>query len=550
MDESRKHEPDTIFQAVTRAGHTVSELLEDTGNCKPIMNQELSLHRLSTSLFSEQRKLKHALDWAQSFLSSDSEIHHDLCRADSLILADEELRETQKKSPACEHSSADKYHHPRSCTTGADEVFRREGARGGGRGGIMGKVWHPEPSNYENSGSSNHVSAYKSPFSGDSCIPFFLSAERADVSWSDYRETLEHIKSIKQDATNKQTPNQDTDKTSDLLIPNQRQQTYLSARKTNQTFASDATGLIKDSTSCWSNTRHKKTMVQSERDISGHEMEMSKVKAEGKVGTKKEAVRMGTLNEDQDFAFMTCVMNDSSNSEPEKTQEQMEKSSNLSFCCHLKRPPTLTVYEQYQLYMDQLHRLRMRQSQHIEPGCFLESPAKDRKKSEEEAALPTSDFELNSSATNTEIKICLNKTVTAAEITKEMSSDVINKNQGSPKHNRSRATLTEQGQTNDCDNLKGTPAAICAESGPVCQRNTSNTHLDFHSNKCGELTKGTAGSLILTDKPIKTHAEHLHTAPGDNVPTVEETAALTPNPGIEYHISRHLNVVPGPPIIV
>ncbi|XP_028434943.1 F-box/LRR-repeat protein 7 [Perca flavescens] len=106
---------------ITRAGRTVSELLEDSGNCRWIINQELNLHLLSDSLFSEQQKLRHVLDWAQRFLSSGSEVHHEFCRADSLTLADEERRNTQKKSPAYKHSSAAKYYHPVSSTAGVNE---------------------------------------------------------------------------------------------------------------------------------------------------------------------------------------------------------------------------------------------------------------------------------------------------------------------------------------------------------------------------------------------------------------------------------------------
>ncbi|XP_073321880.1 uncharacterized protein [Pagrus major] len=84
---------------VTRSGHAVSELLEDSGNRRQIINQELSLHLLSDSPFSEQQKLRYVLDWTHSFLSSGSEIHHELSRADGLILADEAHRETQKISP-------------------------------------------------------------------------------------------------------------------------------------------------------------------------------------------------------------------------------------------------------------------------------------------------------------------------------------------------------------------------------------------------------------------------------------------------------------------
>ncbi|KAK9522850.1 hypothetical protein VZT92_019289 [Zoarces viviparus] len=128
MDTSNKHEPQmTVWAAnptmetrpLTGAGRTVSELLEDSGNCRPIINQELKLRLLGDSLFSEQQKLSHVLDWAHSFLSSGSEVNHQFCRADSLILADEEQRER----PAYMHPSAAKCHHTVSCTAGGSEVF-------------------------------------------------------------------------------------------------------------------------------------------------------------------------------------------------------------------------------------------------------------------------------------------------------------------------------------------------------------------------------------------------------------------------------------------
>lgn len=539
MDASKKHEPQT-FQAanpttethpVTRVGRTVSDLLGESGNCRQIINQELNLHLLSDSLFSEQQKLRHVLDWAHSFLSSGSEVHHEFCRADSLILADEGL----KKSPAYKHLLAIKYHHPVSCAAGGNEVL-------GGGGGSMEEVWQLEPLNYEKSESNNHLCAYKPPFSDDPCIPFSVTLGRDEATWPEYKQPPENMEL--RDATNQQTPSQDNNcRASGLFIPNQRQRANLSDGNTNQTFASDgATCLIKVSTSCWSNTRHKRSAApgtasnlkpsyktataQSERDASGHQVELSGVKVEGEAGTKKGVVKRET-----------------------ETQKQMEKISNLSFGCHLKIPPTLTVYERYQLCVDQLRHLRVRQSQHVEPGRFTESPAKERKTCEDIAApveapaVPTSRFKLNSSTTNAEIKRHLHevmKKVPAAETTKERSSGIIYKNQSSPEHNRNGAILAERGKTKRCDNspVKEAPAAFCAESRPDCrERNalTRNTHLDLDSNKCSELMKETAGGVTSIDGVINTSVERLGTAPGDDVPTAEESTALSTNSGTEYH---------------
>ncbi|XP_051277565.1 uncharacterized protein LOC127375583 isoform X2 [Dicentrarchus labrax] len=507
MDKSKNREPQMTFQAVTpavdthpitRAGHSVAELLEDSGNRRQLINQELSLHLLNDSHFSEQQKLRHVLDWAHSFLSNGSEIHHEFCRADSLILADEEQSDTQNNSPVCKHSSAAKYHHPVSCTAGGNEVL-------GGEGGSM-EVWQLEPSNYENNESNSHLCACKPPF---------------------YRESPENMQL--QDSTNKQTNRQDMNcRRGSLFMFNQRQCTSSSERNTNQLLALDgATDLIQGSTSCWMfdtarnlKLSYKTAAASTKRNISGLQMEQSKSKVEGKVETKQEVVRKISKVQESSSASVLYAKNNISDSEPEKTHEWMEKTSDLSYTRHLKVPPTLTVYEQYQLCVDRLHHLRIRQSQHVEPGCFMESPAKERTTLEEMAApveapvlLPTSGFELTSSPTNPQTKKHLNKRVEEAKITKEKSSDVIYKNEDRSKYKRNTATITEQGQTKHC--VKKTCAAICAES---------KTHLDLDHNKCGELIKG-------TDNLINTSMKHLGTASGDNVPAVEESAALTPNPG-------------------
>ncbi|XP_033503132.2 uncharacterized protein LOC117269879 [Epinephelus lanceolatus] len=497
---------------VTRAGRTMSELLEDSGNCRQLIN----LHPFSDSLFSEQQKLRHVLDWAHSFLSSGSEVHHEFCRADSLILADEKRREIQKQSPAYKDSSAAKYHHPVSCAAGGNEVF--------------------------------------GPSPNDPCIPLTF----APVRIKEYKEPPTNIKSIElQDATDKQTPSQNNCRESNLSISNQRQHTNSSDRNTNQ-------WLIIESTSCWSDVEsmvfgtasdlklsNKTAGAQSEGDISRHEMEQSKVKVDKKVGTKKKVAEeemenskmgkmKGKVHEEQESSSVFAKYN-MSISEPERTQELTEETPNLSFSCHSKIPPTLTVYEQYQLCVDQLHLIRVRQSQYIEPGCVIKSSAKERKTSEETAVQ------------NSEIKKRLQKAgskrITAAEITKERSSRVINKNQDRSQHNRSRATLKKHGQTKHCDNLtvKETPDAICAENGPVCQRNTlnSNTQFGLDSNRCGELIKGTAGGITSADTVIDTPVEHLRTAPGDNVPAEEGSAALTTDTGLFSKTNRHKPDVEG-----
>lgn len=405
MDRSNKHEAEMNYQAanptvethpVTGLGGAVFELLEDSGNRRQIINQELSLHVLSDSSFNEQQKLRYVLDWTHSFLSSASEVHHELCRADGLISADGAHWETEKISPVCKQSSAAEYHHPVSCATGGNEVFGGEGA-------------------------------YKPPLSDDSCVPFSFIPGRDKLILPEHGEIPGNMKRV--NLSDKQTPSKDN--------------------------------------TC--------------RDSS----------------TFKTHQRKSEVNEEQDSgsAFVMRAKGDISIGEPEKTQEQTEKSSHS----HLKIPTKLTIYEQYQLCVDQLHHLRIRQHQQIEPGGFLE--AKERKASEEMAApveaptLPTSGFEH------------LNKKVAAAEIT---NSDSIDKIQDRSKYKRSRPTLTEQGQTGNYDNsaMKEKPAAICAV--------TTSKRLGHQSNKSGGLLKRTAGGVTSTD----------------NVPTVEERAALTPDPGI------------------
>ncbi|XP_030271986.1 uncharacterized protein LOC115581220 isoform X2 [Sparus aurata] len=405
MDRSNKHEAEMNYQAanptvethpVTGLGGAVFELLEDSGNRRQIINQELSLHVLSDSSFNEQQKLRYVLDWTHSFLSSASEVHHELCRADGLISADGAHWETEKISPVCKQSSAAEYHHPVSCATGGNEVFGGEGA-------------------------------YKPPLSDDSCVPFSFIPGRDKLILPEHGEIPGNMKRV--NLSDKQTPSKDN--------------------------------------TC--------------RDSS----------------TFKTHQRKSEVNEEQDSgsAFVMRAKGDISIGEPEKTQEQTEKSSHS----HLKIPTKLTIYEQYQLCVDQLHHLRIRQHQQIEPGGFLE--AKERKASEEMAApveaptLPTSGFEH------------LNKKVAAAEIT---NSDSIDKIQDRSKYKRSRPTLTEQGQTGNYDNsaMKEKPAAICAV--------TTSKRLGHQSNKSGGLLKRTAGGVTSTD----------------NVPTVEERAALTPDPGL------------------
>uniref|UniRef100_UPI003AAAFE56 uncharacterized protein n=1 Tax=Centroberyx gerrardi TaxID=166262 RepID=UPI003AAAFE56 len=73
MDEPEKPEPQVTFEpadSIREAGSAASKCLEESGNCRQDINQDLNPHLLDDSLFTEQQKLRHALDWAHSFLDS------------------------------------------------------------------------------------------------------------------------------------------------------------------------------------------------------------------------------------------------------------------------------------------------------------------------------------------------------------------------------------------------------------------------------------------------------------------------------------------------
>ncbi|XP_044229635.1 uncharacterized protein LOC122997514 [Thunnus albacares] len=518
MDDFEKHQPQMTVQVANptvethptvEAKSAVSELLEDSGNCR----QSIKLHVLSDSLFSEQQKLRHVLDWAHSFLSSGSEVHHEFCRADSLILANENQRETERGSPVYKHSSAAKYCHQVTCIAGSNEVF--EGRQ------RMEKVWQLEPSHYKKSELNKHLCRYKLPFPDDPCIPFSFTPGRDEVTWLEKRETPETKKNMElHDATHKQTPSQDNNcRTSSLSISNQRQ------RDTNLTLASSdgATCLIERSTSSLSKGIHRSTdqrdmiyktaEAQSEKEVSGDQMELKRANIERKLGLK---VREGQMNNKQKSSsgFRMDAKDNKSHSESEQTPKQMENTANPNFSCHLKISANLSIYEQYQLCMD---HFRMRESQQETPR-----------------------FEFDSLDTSAEIKKHLSKVssrgVTAVDLTKT-SSAIINENQDRTTHNRNGSTLAEQGHLKTT--VKETPAAICAESKEKTV--TSATHLDLDSNKHGDFIKRAANS---NDKHIKTQTEHLWTAPGDNVSPAEERVAansvLLPkkvghHPGVDRH---------------
>lgn len=321
------------------------------------------------------------------------------------------------------------------------------------------------------------------------------------------------------------------------FISHPRQCTHQSDRDRKQMLASEgATRLIKETASCWNTKRHKRSMLfdtvknmelscgtagtQSGR----HQVEPSK---EQGTGTWKEVNRMDKQKEKVNENPTCSAHNENYNMEP----QMMPETSNFSLGCHLTIPTTLTIYEQYQLCVDQLHQLRVRKSQHEKLRCFLESPAKESKPSQnmaalaEAPALPIPGFELDSPTTET-LKTP-NKRDTTATITNEWSLEVLNNNQDGSRHNRSEAAIPEQEVTEQCDSLivKQSQTPICTESRHHGWR---NTQLDLDINKY-ELIKGTEAGMTSNDKMISMPIEPLRT-----IPAVEESAALTPCKGDQY----------------
>lgn len=315
-----------------------------------------------------------------------------------------------------------------------------------------------------------------------------------------------------------------------LFISHPRQRTHQSDGDRKQMLASEGdTCLIKETASCWNTKCHKKSMpldTVNNMELSGRtagtqagrrQMEPSK---EQGTGTWKEGQR--TYKQKEKAKEDPACSGDNKNYRNEP--QMMPETSNLSLGPHLTIPTTLTIYEQYQLCVDQLHQLRVRKSQHEKLKFFLESPSKESKTSQDMAALaeaptlPIPGFELDPPTTET-LKT-LNRRDTAATITSEWSVTVLNNNQDGSKHNRSKAAIPGQEVTKQCDSLivKQSQTPICTESRHSGQRNTK---LDLDIDKYG-LIKGTGGGMTSKDKMISTPKEPLRT-----IPAVEDSAALT-----------------------
>ncbi|XP_047197225.1 uncharacterized protein LOC124852385 [Hippoglossus stenolepis] len=462
----------------TREARAGSEHLEDAGNCRQNINQEPNL---CCSLLSEQKKLRHVLDWAHRFLSSGSELHRELCRADSLILAtekDEEKRET--------------------------EVFDGGGA-----------------TSYENREKCKFLCGFKSPLQDEPDVPF---SRRDDVTWPENRET-ENIKSMKrQHSINKQSPSQSYCTTNRLNISNQRHQTHVSDSSKNQTLTS-ATCSIEGSTSCRSNVICKKRTVSSkcdsedvsykingaqEGDMSDNQKEVKKQVEEMVEGEEEKRgagleEMDGNKNQGTYLAFLEFAN---------------DKMSHSEIPCHLKTPSDLTVYEQYQHCVDRLHRLRLRPS--IEAGCFADSPARGKKTCEETAApaRPPSRSKLNSSTTNPEVAKYFSEATT--------KTDDLYKNKERTKSGRCRrATLTKHEETKHRDNL--------TLRKNRCLGRTSSVYC----NKHGDFMKRPAGAKTSIDKPVNAHVED---STGEERAAPPANSVLQPkrtelHPGLKCHQS-------------
>ena len=425
----------------TREARAGSEHLEDAGNCRQNINQEPNL---CGSVLSEQKKLRHVLDWAQRFLSSGSELHRELCRADSLSLAtekDEEKREA--------------------------EVFD------GGRA-----------TTDENREKCTFLCGFKSPLQDEPDVP---CSRRDDVTWPENRET-ENIKSMKgQHSINKQSPSQSYCTTNRLNTSDQRHQTHISDSSKNQ-----------------SNVNCKKKTVSSKHDPEDIDYKINGAQAKGDMSDNQKEVKkqVEEMVEGEEEKRDAGLEEEDGNKKQGTYSAFLElandKMSHSEIPCHLKTPSDLTVYEQYQLCVARLHRLRLRPS--IE--------ARGKKTCEETAApaRPPSRSKFNSSTVCPEVAKYFSEATT--------KTDDLCKNKDRTKSVRCRrATLTNHEETKHQHNL------TLRKNRRLCQKSSVYKHGDF--------MKRPAGVKPSTDKPVNTHVEDS---------TGEERAAPPANSGSYNHL--------------
>ncbi|KAK2837173.1 hypothetical protein Q5P01_014385 [Channa striata] len=229
----------------------------------------------------------------------------------------------------------------------------------------------------------------------------------------------------------------------------------------------------------------------------------------------KHVGNSGTTCKESSSDFVMYSDDNLSHSRPQKTMAET-----VGAACQFKVPSGLSVYEQYQLCVDQVHNLRLRQSRHTEPGCTTDSPEEGRKTCEEPAApdeepdQPPSSFKLNSSSKTPEHKKSQNKvqikTWTCAEISEERSG---NRDGAASKTNG--PSIGEREERKHCDSFSAKENAA-----------TNTGHLSLCSNKHKGFMKRTE-AVTANDNVINTHLEHLGAAPAD----VEERSVLTAEPG-------------------
>lgn len=456
-----KPENPTMEIHTTGKPHDVTELLEYTGNCRQDLNQELSLHLPCDTWCSEQQKLRHVLDWAHRFLSSGSEVCHELCRADSLIL-DNEKKETQKGLLTCKNQSEANSHCQVPCPVGTHDVLEK---------GSTLKVG--QPSNYKNTEQNNFL---KSPSQEDLLTSHSITHGIDEAVWIKSQE-IDNMKDMNlQQTTAKPTTSQEYKRTD-------RPQRYQakSDSNTNKTLASDAaTCLMKESTSCLATVKGEKSNMYS--DVTTlksflQSRDSADVIYKGRV--KAEPETTGARLEGTDGHVHKEKYSSSPEEVPGKTANQ------------LKFSPTLTVYEQYQLFVNQLYHIR--QNQHMKLGGSLESCANEKKTAKEQAASveasapPTCCFGWNSR--NLDSKKQLNKAksrrVTAAEATKKWCVGATNENQCRTSFSASRpqpaANNTEKLRSKKRtleDRVKHTSSHMDTH---LCLQSTE-THITHHDN--------------------------------------------------------------------
>ncbi|XP_047448318.1 uncharacterized protein LOC125012415 [Mugil cephalus] len=483
MDKSVEHVAQTAFQMELRP---VSELLEDSGNYRRNFQQEPSFPLLSDSVFSEQQKLRLVLEWANGFLRGRSEVCHEVCGVNSLTSSDVKKGETEDRSDAYKHSPTAKYHLNVSLAAGDNEVC------GGERS--LENIWPPGSSSCKNNEQNNYLRGHKPPSPHDIHHPFSLSLNEDEETLPGKREDVKRVKP--QHTMNKQSPPH---------ISNQRHQPDMPDSRANQTLASDtATHLIKESTASQSSGSREESAVFAAASDSkpllrsndftvtiyktagaqskGPE-DSKKIEAEGDQKERIEGDRAeencGKIKKESDF--VVHASDKMRNGEPEGAPEQ-----HSSTCC-LKLRSHLTVYEQYQLCVDQLHHIRLRQSQ-----CFTATiQPLDKDQKEEETSAKAVSSALTASCLDPTSALTNPKQLT----TEERHSHVINK-----KQDRKREAHTKE--TKSCQSAKQTPAAC----------------------KPTDLMK----------KPAEALTSH------EEVRTKPEAAALTAKPGLQRNkIRRH-----------